>query len=448
MHWQAFSFIQSVKSFLPQYFHQTTVIELGSVCVNYSISELFDMPINYLGVDLTSGKGVDIICDAKIVNLGGNFDVAISCECFEHNPHYNETFANMTRHVRAGGLVLFTCATTGRAEHGTARTTPEQSPGTTAVGWDYYQNVVEQDFSPEYLESTFSTYRFFTNSISQDLYFIGIKNGAEITVPFDLLADTIEIHERLGRQFNRLWQAETGLDFISEIVNDLLLIERVSINPYICENTMPLLIQRSDGNPLLLNKIKKITSQLLLQFPASNTALYLMALVEYKLSEYTTSLSYALRVSQENMTPQLTFLLINNFYDLGLYSEALKRVVKNEMILMNSVRWMKINIANKLWQLHLKGQKSGAILQDLCVSEEGCIELNTILCRYNTANGFAKSAIKQLKEQLDGSIAPDWVIREFLQLTEKEYGLNVAREYFILFNSQVNNIDNFSKYSA
>lgn len=446
MHWQAFSFIQTVKSCLPQYFFQNKVVEFGSACVNYSIAELFELPNNYIGVDLISGNGVDIICDAKIVMLGNNFDVSISCECFEHNPYYLETFMNMVNHVRAGGLVLFTCATTGRPEHGTSRTTPEQSPGTTAVGWDYYQNIVEQDFPQEYLKNVFSAYHFFTNSESQDLYFIGIKKGVEQTIPFDLLASTIEVHERLGGYFSRLWSAEKEASFLDEVIDDLLFLEGLSINPYICENTIPLLIQRCERNAEALNKIKQITLQLILQFPANEKALYLMALAENKRSDCNASLSFALRICKNDRTPQLSFLLMSNFYELALYTEAFSVAEQNKILLMSSARWLKINVASKLWQLFLKGQNSGDTLQELCESEANCIELSAILCRYKAAKGFTTEAIRLLKDQLNKSAAPDWVIREYLQLTENELGLEQAKQCFIPFHSQVNNMNNFNKY--
>jgi hypothetical protein len=71
----------------------------------------------------------------------------VSTECFEHNPFYLETLVNMIRLTRKGGAVLFTCASRGRGEHGTARTSPDASPGTQTRGWNYYRNLVESDFT-------------------------------------------------------------------------------------------------------------------------------------------------------------------------------------------------------------------------------------------------------------------------------------------------------------
>jgi hypothetical protein len=74
----------------------------------------------------------------------------------------------MVRMTRPGGLVFFTCATTGRPEHGTRRTTPGDAPYCT----DYYKNLVAEDFSN--LVEDFKHYEFST--YKQDLRFYGIKH--------------------------------------------------------------------------------------------------------------------------------------------------------------------------------------------------------------------------------------------------------------------------------
>lgn len=34
------------------------------------------------------------------------YDITISCNCFEHNPYWRETFLNMHRMTKEGGLCL------------------------------------------------------------------------------------------------------------------------------------------------------------------------------------------------------------------------------------------------------------------------------------------------------------------------------------------------------
>jgi ubiquinone/menaquinone biosynthesis C-methylase UbiE len=98
-----------------------------------------------------------------------SFDVVCSCECFEHNPEWARTFDNMARMAKS--LVFFSCATTGRPEHGTPRTTPQDAP----FCGDYYQNLKASDFLENCNMDAFISYRFLVNKAAQDLYFIGIK---------------------------------------------------------------------------------------------------------------------------------------------------------------------------------------------------------------------------------------------------------------------------------
>jgi tetratricopeptide (TPR) repeat protein len=177
MHWEAYQFIGAVKALLPQLFVKTKVLEIGAYHVNESIRTLFS-DCKYTGLDLTSGTGVDIVASGHKFKVENAFDVVISCECLEHNPYYHETFLNMIENTASGGLIVFTCATTGRPEHGTTRTDPSQSPGTSAIGWDYYKNLTESDFDETVITTKLSDYYFFTNPSSQDLYFVGIKKGA------------------------------------------------------------------------------------------------------------------------------------------------------------------------------------------------------------------------------------------------------------------------------
>ena len=95
-------------------------------------------------------------------------DKAISCECFEHNPEWVKTFENMVR--MASGIVIMTCATTGRPEHGTRRTSPEDAP----YCGDYYRNLTEQDFLENCDMDKFLHYEFSSNSNPADLYFWGL----------------------------------------------------------------------------------------------------------------------------------------------------------------------------------------------------------------------------------------------------------------------------------
>jgi SAM-dependent methyltransferase len=172
-------FVGFVSRFAPQHFARSRVLEIGSLDINGSVRMFFLEPARYVGIDVADGPGVDRVClGHEFHEDPGGWDAVLSCESFEHNPHYRETFANMIRLARPGALVLFTCATSGRPEHGTSRTSPEASPLTVERGWTYYRNLSQSDFPQAELEEAFDEYAFFRNLRSADLYFAGLKRGA------------------------------------------------------------------------------------------------------------------------------------------------------------------------------------------------------------------------------------------------------------------------------
>jgi SAM-dependent methyltransferase len=177
-HSQQAEFVGIVKRHLPWYFSGGRVIEMGSLDINGSVRSYFNAA-EYVGVDLAPGPGVDLVCSSHEVDLpAGSFDCAISLECFEHNPFWVETFLNMLRLTRGDGLVLTTCATTGRREHGTPRSSPESSPFTVARGWSYYRNLRERDFIDRVeLGASFADWLFIVSHESYDLYFVGLRRG-------------------------------------------------------------------------------------------------------------------------------------------------------------------------------------------------------------------------------------------------------------------------------
>jgi SAM-dependent methyltransferase len=157
------------------------VLEVGSYDVNGSVRSLFRPfdGIDYLGVDLVAGPGVDRVqAGHEVDEPSGSFDFAVSAECFEHDPNWQQTFENMVRLTRPGGVVTFTCASTGRVEHGTTRTLVTDSPGTQSEGMDYYRNLTADDFSAAVdLDAAFSQWRFATCATTFDLYFAGVRTG-------------------------------------------------------------------------------------------------------------------------------------------------------------------------------------------------------------------------------------------------------------------------------
>ena len=169
-HQSQLDFVGGVKAYFPEFFAGGRVLEIGSLNINGTVRDFFVNSEEYVGCDLGEGRGVDIVCAGhELAYADGYFDVAISCECFEHDKNWRKTFSKMVDLVRVGGLVIFSCATTGRQEHGTTRTSPADAPFTN----DYYMNLEAGHFG--LLVKRFSQHEFSENQSPRDLYFWGIK---------------------------------------------------------------------------------------------------------------------------------------------------------------------------------------------------------------------------------------------------------------------------------
>jgi len=179
-HENQIQFCSKVKYMFPEYFNNVNVCDIGSLDINGNNHYLFEN-YAYVGVDVGRGKNVNVVCkghEYKPID-GSKYDLVISTECFEHDMYWNRTMMNAIENLlRPKGMFLFTCATTGRPEHGTARTQPFDSPFTSELGvWsDYYMNVTEQDVREKIdLDAWFTAYHFYICDDSHDLYFWGIK---------------------------------------------------------------------------------------------------------------------------------------------------------------------------------------------------------------------------------------------------------------------------------
>jgi SAM-dependent methyltransferase len=189
-HPQQFEFFASVKQHLPGHFSQAKVLEVGALNISGSVRELFTQ-CDYTGVDLAAGPGIDLACAGQLLAFpSGHFDSVISAECFEHNPYWRETLANMLRMCRSGGLVAMSCATLGRKEHGTTRSAPQASPLTVDARWDYYRNLDARDVARAvHLPGWLSQWKFWTNHVSHDLYFVGLRQGGHTTLAPEMLSE-------------------------------------------------------------------------------------------------------------------------------------------------------------------------------------------------------------------------------------------------------------------
>ncbi|MBV8380747.1 MAG: hypothetical protein JO369_08325 [Paucibacter sp.] len=178
-HPQQLFFVGSVKQFLGEFFRHRKVLEIGSLDINGSVRQFFE-ECDYTGLDVGEGKGVDVVCYGEDFGAKANsYDVVISCEAMEHNPGWKKTWLNMLRLASESGLVVMTCATIGRGQHGTRESSPADSPLTIQNNQNYYCNLVEADFSSlVVLDTWFSVWTFHYDHTSHDLYFFGLGHGA------------------------------------------------------------------------------------------------------------------------------------------------------------------------------------------------------------------------------------------------------------------------------
>jgi SAM-dependent methyltransferase len=190
MHPEAKAFTVFVKQALLTYFSNKHVLDVGSGDINGNNRSLFDN-CEYHGNDVIQANNVTIVSKTKDLPFANEvFDTIVSTECFEHDPEYKQSLRKIYDILKPGGLFLFTCASTGRPEHGTRRTTPQDSYGTIGnLGdmVDYYKNLTERDIDDALdLQESFLHWDTYYHPVSKDLYFVGIKKGANdsnITLP-------------------------------------------------------------------------------------------------------------------------------------------------------------------------------------------------------------------------------------------------------------------------
>lgn len=100
-----------------------SVIEVGSLNVNGSLRPIAESfgPVNYVGVDIQSGPGVDEICRAEdlIKRFGiSKFDMVICTEFLEHVRDWKNVAHNLKQIIKPGGKILITTRSYGFVYHG------------------------------------------------------------------------------------------------------------------------------------------------------------------------------------------------------------------------------------------------------------------------------------------------------------------------------------------
>lgn len=119
------------------------ILEFGSLDINGSVRSTLQHAANtYIGVDMQSGPGVDVIENAKDYDTDIRFDLVVCCEVFEHTPEWPEIIDNSYRLLKDGGLFIATMAGAGRAQHSAV-------DGGILKPGEYYGNVKASELEPK-----------------------------------------------------------------------------------------------------------------------------------------------------------------------------------------------------------------------------------------------------------------------------------------------------------
>lgn len=141
------------------------ILEFGSLDINGSVrSVLQHMSLEYVGVDVQSGPGVDVTGNAATFDSPARFDVIVCAEVFEHTPAWREIIVNSHRLLRDGGIFIATMAGEGRAPHSAIDENPIRD-------WEYYDNVGEWELSRAM--RIFS--RFSVSRLGTDIRAVGVR---------------------------------------------------------------------------------------------------------------------------------------------------------------------------------------------------------------------------------------------------------------------------------
>jgi len=92
-----------------------TVIDIGAQDVNGSLREVMPAHFKYVGVDMTAGKGVDIVLDDpySLPLESESADVVVCSSCFEHSEMFWLLFLEIMRVLKPTGLFYLNVPSNG-----------------------------------------------------------------------------------------------------------------------------------------------------------------------------------------------------------------------------------------------------------------------------------------------------------------------------------------------
>jgi len=99
------------------------IIEISSLDVNGSARTFIEShrPREYIGTDIKSGSGVDVVCDFKdLVSKfrQESFDIVVSTEMLEHVRDWRDAIHIIKQLCKSGGIILLSTRSPGFIYHG------------------------------------------------------------------------------------------------------------------------------------------------------------------------------------------------------------------------------------------------------------------------------------------------------------------------------------------
>lgn len=110
---------ENAKRFFNEYVYnndtELKILEIGSYIGGFNIRSLNPKNSNYVGVDLSSGPGVDVVLnDPYVLPFDDNsFDYVISSSCFEHIDFFWLSFNEIMRVLKPSGVFYLNAPSNG-----------------------------------------------------------------------------------------------------------------------------------------------------------------------------------------------------------------------------------------------------------------------------------------------------------------------------------------------
>jgi len=112
-----FILLKEYKEKFPEHFKDCNVLEIG--ILNFPNFRAFFDDSNYIGIDMTPGPGVDIVCRGQDTDFPeDHFTTMICYSVFEHDPQWKEILTHNMPFLKDGALIFLCFGAERNEEHG------------------------------------------------------------------------------------------------------------------------------------------------------------------------------------------------------------------------------------------------------------------------------------------------------------------------------------------